>query len=207
MFWKCSPTANSFECPVWRITGSVSGAFFLRDHQYKCVLEKYKVRLACARINTIQETAWNKASAKTKKILLAHEAARKWNAMDESEVQTRELHWKQKVSSQTFGTGKELVAFTIYCRIFMYLTQTKVQKNISTEAKPHLWNIYKRLCNRILHAVLLSFHQFLWCVSKTASSYSFQTVHNLRKKIRVWFGERFNSIRRLQSLVRFSCWL
>lgn len=93
MFWKCSRTANGFECPVWSILGSVSGAFFLWDHQCKCVLEKHEVRLVCARINNIQETAWNKESTKTKAVSLEHEAAIKWNATVKS---TSELHWKKK---------------------------------------------------------------------------------------------------------------
>lgn len=143
MFWKCSPTANGFECPVWRIFGSVSGAFFLWDHQYKCVLEKYEVRLVCARINTIQETAWNKESTKTKDILLEQETAIKWNATDESKVQTRELHWKKMFLPKPLGLGRNKCPSLSITLFFMYLTQTKVQ-NIFIEPKPHLRNIYER---------------------------------------------------------------
>lgn len=157
MFWKCSPTANGFECPVSSILGSASGALFLWDHQYKCILENYEVRLVCARINTIQETAWNKESTKTKGVLLEHEAAIKWNTTDESKVQ--ENYSSKKCFFQSSGVREEQMPFTIYYLIFGLSNPNQSSKyyhRSKTTFMKHLWKAVHTLLERIQHKKKLS---------------------------------------------------
>jgi len=67
------------------------------------------VRLVCASINTIQETAGNKESTKRKEVLLENKVAIKWNATDKSKVP--ENYTRKRV-------GEEQMSFTMYYLIF-----------------------------------------------------------------------------------------
>lgn len=124
---------------------------------------------------------------------------------------TRALHWKKNISSQSPGVEVEQMPLSIYYLFclpntnwsskyfhrskprFMKGSEYCLRKNSKKPsfakrlAEKKNWRVLnlrlQQKCNIVLYAVLLSFLQFLHCVSKKLPSYSFQIVYSLRKNI------------------------